>query len=111
VAVVEALKKPVGRTDADIAALAAYWKENDPELIKRHLTHDQLEQPLPTDPGILQRRAAITTAEAPILLDPALLQLRADVEQSKIQLAQKRLTGAQDLVWALVNNPAFLFNH
>ena len=30
--------------------------------------------------------------------------------QSKTQMANVRLTGAQDLVWALVNTPAFLFN-
>jgi hypothetical protein len=110
VAVVEALKKPTGRTDADKAALAAYWKDNDPELVKRHLTHAKLQSPLPVDPGVVQRREAVSRAEAPVKLDPRLVQLRADVEQSKGQLANKRLTGAQDLVWALVNNPAFLFN-
>jgi hypothetical protein len=26
------------------------------------------------------------------------------------QVANKRLTGAQDLAWAIINNPAFLFN-
>jgi hypothetical protein len=36
--------------------------------------------------------------------------LRQDAEQSKIQVANKRLTGVQDLTWALVNTPAFLFN-
>jgi hypothetical protein len=110
-AVAEALRKvPASRTDADKAALAAYWKENDPELRKRQLTHGALLLPLPIDPGITERKAAIAKAEEPIKIDAKLLQLRADAEQSKAQLANRRVTNAQDLTWALVNTPAFLFN-
>ena len=54
---------------------------------------------------------ATATAEQPIKLDAKLVQLRQDAEQSRAQLANKRLTGVQDLTWALINNPAFLFNH
>ncbi len=111
VAVVEALRKPAtARTAADRAALDSYWKENDPELRRHRLALLQKQGPAPVDPGIAQRRATIAAAEAPLKLDPGLLQLRADVEQSKAQLTNRRLTAAQDLVWALVNNPAFLFN-
>lgn len=110
--VADALKKPAPlRTPEEAAAIAVYWNEVDPELTKRRLTVSKLQLPLPTDPGILTRRAALTQAELPIKLDPKLVQLRADAEQSKAQLANKRLTGTQDLAWALINNPAFLFNH
>jgi len=43
-------------------------------------------------------------------VDPHLAQLRRDVELSRKQLENARLTAAQDLAWALINNPAFLFN-
>jgi hypothetical protein len=111
VAVAEALKKPAhARNAEEKAAITGYWKDNDPELRKRRLTHGSHQLPLPVDPGIIQRREAIATAELPIRLNPELVQLRADLEQSKTQHANPRLTGAQDLVWALVNTPAFLFN-
>jgi hypothetical protein len=99
------------RTEAQTAALAAYFRESDPESIKLDLAYGASKQPLPTDPGTLQRRAALAKAEEPIRLDPKLVQLRQDSQHSKAQAADQRLTGAQDLVWALVNNPAFLFNH
>ena len=110
--VAEALKKPTSARNADEQkAIAAYWNENDPELRKRRLTAGKNALPLPTDPGILERRTAIAKAEEPIRLDSRLVQLRQDIEQSKAQVANKRLTGIQDLTWALVNTPAFLFNH
>ena len=110
--VADALKKPApARSKEEQSAIAAYWTANDPELRKRRLTAGKLELPLPADPGLAERRAAIVRAEEPVRLDPKLVQLRADSEQSKAQLASKRLTGVQDLTWALINTPAFLFNH
>ncbi len=109
--VAEALKKPAqARGKDEQTAIAAYWNESDPELRKRRLTHAKAQMPLPTDPGILERRATLATKHEPIPIDAQLLQLRADAEQSRVQLVNKRLTGAQDLVWALINTPAFLFN-
>ncbi len=110
--VADALKTPAeSRSKGQQSAIAAYWQENDPELRKRRLTVGKFELPLPTDPGTVQRRQTLAKAELPIRLDPKLVQLRQDVEQSKLQVANKRLTGVQDLAWALINNPAFLFNH
>ena len=42
--------------------------------------------------------------------DSDYLRLQELVKRSEDQLKNKRLTGLQDLAWALVNNPAFLFN-
>jgi hypothetical protein len=33
------------------------------------------------------------------------------VQQTAEQVKNRRLVGTQDLAWALINNPAFLFNH
>jgi len=107
----EAFKKPVdARTKEENAAIAAYWNENDPELRKLRLALGKNQLPLPIDPGVLERRALVAIAEEPIKLDPKLVQLRQDAAQSKTQIANKRLTAAQDLTWALINNAAFLFN-
>lgn len=110
-ALAEAFKKPANaRTKEDMAAITAYWNENDPELRKLRLVLGKNQLPLPIDPGVISRREAQAVAELPIKIDPKLVQLRQDVTQSKAQIANKRLTGAQDLTWALINSSAFLFN-
>jgi hypothetical protein len=111
-AAIDALKKPAAaRTKEDNAALAKYWKEADPDFRKLTLALGKNQLPLAIDPGVLERRDVLAKAELPIRLDPKLVQLREDSKASNTQLANKRLTAAQDLTWALVNNPAFLFNH
>ena len=67
--------------------------------------------PLPEDPALVARRAAIVAAEVAVPLDPTLERFRRDVELSAGQLQNQRLTATQDLTWALINTPAFLFNH
>jgi hypothetical protein len=110
--VAEALKKPATtRSKEDQSAIAAYWNENDPDLRKLRLTFGKNQLPLATDPGVIERRDALANAELPIKLDPKLVQLRQDSTQSKLLMTNHRLTAAQDLAWALINTPAFLFNH
>ncbi len=43
-------------------------------------------------------------------LDTELARLQADVQRSENEVKNRRLIGTQDLAWALINNPAFLFN-
>ena len=56
-------------------------------------------------------KKAVELAKQPIPVDPQLTQLRVDIDQSVRQAATRRLTVAQDIAWALLNSPAFLFNH
>ena len=71
----------------------------------------QQKRPLPADPKMVQLKASLAQAERPIVTPAPLVQLRNDVAMSIQQAANRRITGAQDLTWALINNPAFLFNH
>jgi hypothetical protein len=67
--------------------------------------------PLPKDPKLTELEMGLKTAEEPIRLDPVLVQLRVDAKASINQSENKRLTVVQDLTWALINSPGFLFNH
>jgi hypothetical protein len=78
--------------------------------LKRQQALHTAKLPVPEDPKLVELREALAKAELPVPLDPKLVQLRADAEMSGKQLVSKRLTGVQDLAWALINNPAFLFN-
>ena len=46
----------------------------------------------------------------PLPEDAMLARLNRDVAASQAQLENRRLTAAQDLAWALINSPSFLFN-
>ncbi len=72
---------------------------------------DASRAPLPVDPQLAALRGQLEQAQRPVPADPVLLQLRHDVEMSIQQSATRRLTAAQDIAWALINSPAFLFNH
>ena len=68
-------------------------------------------QPLPIDPKLKGLRDTVELVSQPVPPDALLTQLQADVVASTRQLTEKRLTVAQDIAWALINSPAFLFNH
>jgi hypothetical protein len=98
------------RTDVQKQELAAYFRTVDPGLLKKQQALAKAKQPVPEDAKLTELKAALAKAELPVPIDPRLAQLRADAEMSTRQLGNRRLTGAQDLAWAIINNPAFLFN-
>jgi WD40 repeat protein/mono/diheme cytochrome c family protein len=108
---VAAVKKPADkRTAADWAALDDYQRIVDENYVKQELALWTARKPLPVDPKLVELQEKLARAELPVPVDPQLVQLRADAEMSKAQAADARLTVVQDLAWALMNSPAFLFN-
>jgi WD40 repeat protein/mono/diheme cytochrome c family protein len=102
---------PEVRTEAQKNALLTYFRTMDPELRAKYGAVVASRAPLPVDPKLQELRDQLEYAKKPIPLDPALVALRRDVEISIEQSIARRLTAAQDIAWALINSPAFLFNH
>ncbi len=109
--VIAIIKTPAAeRTAEQNKILATYHRETDPGLFKKQQALAKSKLPVPADKKLAELKAALAAAEQPVAIDPKLAQLRADSAMSTQQLAAARLTGAQDLAWAIINNPAFLFN-
>ncbi len=102
---------PDKRTKEQQAMLHEGFLFGDAEFQKTKQGLVAARNPLPVDPKLGEFETSLADAQKPIILDPKLVQLRRDSDLSKQQLVNKRLTAAQDLAWALINSPAFLFNH
>ena len=90
--------------------LSDSFKNANPERIKLANALTEARKPLPVDPQIKQLQDKLDLAQKPVPLPPEIARLRRALELSKGQLAKKRIVGAQDLAWAIINTPAFLFN-
>ena len=102
---------PDVRTDAQKNVLVAYFRAVDPELRKKIDAVNASKAPLPVDPKLKELRDQLEFAQQPVQPDRVLVGLRHDLEMSVQQAATRRLTATQDIAWALINSPAFLFNH
>jgi len=99
------------RSPAEVALLERIAIDRDPTRLAAADALAAATLPLPPDPKLVALAADLTEAELPVLDDPAVVRLRSDVAASTRQVADRRLTAVQDLAWALINSPAFLFNH
>jgi len=109
--VVQALRRAADeRSEGERELLMAYYGRTDARRQKLVAGVAEANRPVPPDVRLATLKASLAAAEKPVPIDPMLLQLRADAKLSAEQLKNKRLTAAQDITWALVNSPAFLFN-
>ena len=101
---------PQVRTPEQKKILAEYVRDNDEDYLKKKFEHLKQQRPLPSDPKLIALQNALKIAQAPVQEALVIKQLRQDMNYSNQQIANRRLTAAQDLTWALINNPSFLFN-
>jgi hypothetical protein len=102
---------PDKRTPEQTKVLLGHLRSTDADLTSKQAALAEANKPLPPDPQLETLKKKLAKAEMPVPVDAVLASLRRDAELSRTQLQNKRLTAAQDLAWALINNPAFLFNH
>jgi hypothetical protein len=91
--------------------LTNYFREHDLQLRKLQLALIRAENPLPEDLKLTEFQQRIKHLRQPLPVDRDVLKLQDKLTISQRQLLVKRLTAAQDLAWALINNPEFLYNH
>jgi WD40 repeat protein len=101
---------PAQRTDVQKEYFAKYFRLVDPEMKKKQTAVADAKKPLPIDPHLKELQDSLTMVNKVVPLDATLGQLRTDSGHSTTQAADPRLTAAQDLTWALINSPSFLFN-
>ena len=101
---------PVKRDAKQNKMLLDHFRGQDIGLKKHQTELANSKKSRPTDPKLMELREKLARTEKPLLPDPGLVDLKRAVDLSTKQLDNKRLYGVQDIAWALINNPAFLFN-
>ena len=98
------------RSDDQNKRLTDYFKAQDKDLASKNKELENAKKKRPEDPKLKELKSSLAKAEKPLTIDPKLAELRRALELSKSQQKTVRLTAAQDIAWALINSPAFLFN-
>jgi len=99
------------RSDAQRETLLTYFKAVDDGYLEKTKALAEARRPLESDPELASLRERVEQLRQPLPEDAKLARLRRDLEMSRQQLEARRVTAAQDIAWALINSPAFLFNH
>ncbi|MBL6766266.1 MAG: DUF1549 domain-containing protein [Verrucomicrobiae bacterium] len=99
------------RDKVQAKSLAERYRLLDESLIKLTRSLADAKKALEPDKRLVEMEAVVKRFEAPLPPDPEQSRLQRAAKLSEEQLKQARLMGMQDLAWALVNSPAFLFNH
>lgn len=99
------------RTEEQKSELLTYFGNSDPELKKHRKRIADAKMERPTDPQLLQLRNKVARVEKPLPKNPKLLRYERAKKLSEEQLKNRRVTAIHDVAWALINSPAFLFNH
>ena len=99
------------RSDEQQAELLAYFGDQDPTLAEHKKRVEEAKKKRPIDPELKRLREKLARVEKPLGADPKLKLLQRAVHLSDQQLKSRRVTAVHDVAWALINNPAFLFNH
>ena len=99
------------RSNAQQAALFTHFRDQDIAWIKQVAALADAKKKRPKDTKLTELENVLAKTEQPLPPDPKLVSLKRAVKLSAEQLKNARLTAAQDVAWALINSPAFLFNH
>jgi hypothetical protein len=98
------------RTDEQKERLLEWFHSWSKERQKRVLAVGKSRRPRPKDPEIVERENELALVSEPVPRDPLLARLERAARLSEEQLKDRRKTMVQDLAWALINSPSFLFN-
>ena len=90
--------------------LKGLFEKDDPTLNNLRANLANAEKVIAVPDAIQKLREKLARFELPLPADAKLQRLEADVITSQKQLENRRLTATQDLTWALINSPSFLFN-
>ena len=99
------------RDEKTVEFLNEYVTKTDGDIRKAQEGLAAAGVAVPPDATLVALEKRKVELSQPTVDDPQLVQLRDDAKQSTQQLERIRLTAAEDLTWALINSPAFLFNH
>lgn len=99
------------RTAEQQAALREHYVQHDAAHIEAQARLEGAKVPVPPDARQQQLEQRVTLLKAPLPIDSRLVRMRRAVELSQSQLQSRRLVAAQDVAWALINSPEFLYNH